>query len=138
MDPIAPKPPARPHLQGQLRKNLVSSEQTREIVSTLLWELKDSTVEGKFRRGVVSTIANTFHVHETTIRRIWARALANFRDPNVRAFRASPPQKKYCGRKKKWNHDEVRDAASERKAIASKAYFERSCWSSRNAIDVVV
>ena len=137
MDPLAPEPPARPHLQGQLRKNL-SSEQTREIVSTLLWELKDSTVEGKFRRGVVSTIANTFHVHETTIRRIWARALANFRDPNVRAFRASPPQKKYCGRKKKWNHDEVRDAASERKAIASKAYFERSCWSSRNAIDVVV
>ena len=86
MDPLAPEPPARPHLQGQLRKNL-SSEQTREIVSRLLWELKDSSVEGKFWRGVVSTIANTFHgVHETTIRRIWTRALANFHDPNVRAF----------------------------------------------------
>ena len=111
MDPIAPEPPPRPHLQGQLRKNL-TSEQTREIVSTLLWELKDSTIEGKFRRGVVSAVANTFHVHETTIRRIWARALANFHDPNIRAFRASP-QKKKCGRKKKWNHDEVREAVKE-------------------------
>jgi hypothetical protein len=85
MDPLAPEPPARPHLQGQLRKNL-SSEQTREIVSRLLWELKDSSVEGKFWRGVVSTIANTFHVHETTIRKIWTRALANFHDPNSCVF----------------------------------------------------
>ncbi|KAI2507526.1 hypothetical protein MHU86_6914 [Fragilaria crotonensis] len=112
MDPIAPEPPpTRPNLQGQPRKNL-TSEQTREIVSTLVWELKDSTVEGKFRRGVVSAVANTFHVHESTIRRIWARALANFQDPEVRAFRASP-QKKRCGRKKKWNHDEVREAVKE-------------------------
>jgi hypothetical protein len=111
MDPIAPEPLPRPMLQGQLRKNL-SSEQTKEVVSTLLWELKDSTVDGKFRRGVVSAVANTFHVHESTIRRIWARALANFHDPNVRAFRASP-QKKKCGRKKKWNHDEVREAVKE-------------------------
>jgi hypothetical protein len=107
MNPLVPEPPARPHLQGQLRKNL-SSEQTREIVSTLLWELKDSSVEGKFWRGVVSRIANT--LHETRIRRIWARALINFCDPNVRAFRALPQKK--CGRTKR-NHDEVREAVKE-------------------------
>ena len=80
MDPIAPEPLPRPMLQGQLKKNL-SSEQTREVVSTLFWELKDSTVDGKFRRGVVSAVANTFHVHETTIRRIWACALATLMHP---------------------------------------------------------
>jgi hypothetical protein len=65
MGPLAP-PPALPraNLQGQLRKNL-SSEQTRAIVSTLLW-FNDSTIEGKFWHGVVSAVANAFHLHETT------------------------------------------------------------------------
>ena len=56
-----------------------------------------------------------FDVHETTsttIRRIRARALANFHDPEIRAFRASA-QKKKCGQEKKWNHDEVREEAKE-------------------------
>ena len=43
------------------------------------------------------------------IRRVWARALENFENPDTRQFRSSP-QKHRCGRPKKWNHDDVREA----------------------------
>jgi hypothetical protein len=89
MGPLAPAPLPRANLQGQLRKNL-SSEQTRAIVSSLLWEFKDSTIERNFRRGVVSAVANAFHMHETAMSKICARALANLQDSNVRAFQALP------------------------------------------------
>ncbi len=67
MDPLAPEPSSGSNLLGKGKMNLFS-EHTREVVSTLvLWELKDSTVEGKVRRGVVSAVAKTFHLHENTI-----------------------------------------------------------------------
>jgi hypothetical protein len=67
------------------------------------------------------------------------RALANFCDPNVCAIRALPQTKKF-GQKKKWNHDEVREAVKELPLHHKKTLrdFERSCCSSRNAIDIVV
>ena len=71
---------------GRQPKKELSSEKQKEIVSVLRWELKDATVKGKFLTGVLSTVANSFHVHASTIRRIWFRTLSNFQDPDIRAF----------------------------------------------------
>ena len=38
--------------------------------------------------------------------------MQNFQNPNVLQFCASPRKKKKCGRRKKWNHDEVREAVA--------------------------
>jgi hypothetical protein len=108
MDPPAVEPAARPPPQeGQSRE--LSAKQRKQIVSTLLWELKDSPHEHKFRRGVITAVARMFHVNPRTIRRVWARVRENFRVAGV--FSASP-LKKNCGAKQKWNHDEVRAAVA--------------------------
>ena len=73
---------------------IFSSEQTKEIILTLVEELKDCTIEGKCWCGVVSVVANSVYVHEQQNRRIRARTLANFQDQNVRAFRVSPKKRR--------------------------------------------
>ena len=45
-----------------------------------------------------------------TISNIWARAIANFANPDIRQFRASPKKLGRSGRPRKWNHDDVREA----------------------------
>ncbi len=54
-------------------------------------------------------MGHEFHMCNKTIRRVWARAIQNFENPDIRQFRSSP-LKKNCGRPKLWNHDEVREA----------------------------
>ena len=83
-----------------IRRKELTSEQRRNIVTRLLWELKDGHRNGKFGRGVLTAIADEFHVTHFTIRRVWKRAIQNFEDPTIRQLRASPRKSKTCGRKK--------------------------------------
>jgi hypothetical protein len=108
MDPPDPEPPLSPAEEKRTKKELTGKAR-EQIVSRLLFELKENGVDGKFLRGTQSAVALDFHVSQRTIRRVWARALQNFENPNIRQYRSSP-QKKNCGRPKKWNHDEVREA----------------------------
>ena len=108
MNPPDPEPQPRLVPERRTKKEL-TREQRQQIVSRLLWELNEKGNDGKFARGTIPAVAAEFHVCPKTIRRIWARAVQNFEDPDVRQFSASPEKKK-CGRHKKWNHDEVREA----------------------------
>ena len=94
--------------QKEKRKRELTSDDRRRIVSTLVLSVQEGNPK-KLRRGVLSAVAESYQVNPQTIRRVWARAIQNFEDPHVRAFRSSP-QKNKCGRKKKWNADEVREA----------------------------
>jgi hypothetical protein len=109
MNPPDPEP--QPRLVPERRtKKVLTREQRQQIVSRLLWELNENGNDGKFARGTIPAVAAEFHMCPKTIRRIWARAVQNFEDPDVRQFSASP-QKKNFGRHKKWNNDEVREAS---------------------------
>ena len=112
MDPQPPEPqPRRP--PDHVRQKNLTAEQRRNIVTRLLWELKDGHRNGKFARGVLTALAEEFHVSYWTIRRVWKRAIQNFEDPTIRQLRSSPRKPKNSGRKKKWNRDEVREAIKE-------------------------
>jgi hypothetical protein len=110
MDAPRPDPLPRPPPQQRQKRELTALE-TRRIISLLLFEVKDGENFEKLRRGAHTTVARQFHVHPQTIRKVWARACTNFRDPNIRAFRGSP-QKHKCGRNQKWDHDAVREAVT--------------------------
>jgi hypothetical protein len=60
-------------------------------------------------RGALIDLAKNFNVTAQTARQIWKRARQSFADPTIAAFRASP-LKKYCGRKQKYDRQEVPDA----------------------------
>ena len=66
--------------------------QRRDVVSRLLWEVKDHGPTMKFPRGVVTKMASEFRVSHDIIRRIWKRAVENFNNPDVKQFCASPPK----------------------------------------------
>ena len=104
-EPPDPDPQPRPLAIQRTKKEVTR----KQIVSRLLWELQENSVDGKFARGALTAVGHEFHVCNKTIRRVWARALQNFQDPNIRQFRSSP-LKKNCGRPKLWNHNEVRKA----------------------------
>jgi hypothetical protein len=108
MNPPRPDPQPRPLAIRRPKKEL-TGDQRKRIVSRLLWELQENSVDGKFARGILTAVGHEFHVCNKTIRRVWARAIQNFGDPDIRQFRSSP-LKKNCGRPKLWNHDEVREA----------------------------
>ncbi len=80
------------------------------MVSTFLFDAKDGNRLGKLRHGAITAVANTYNVHHQTIKKIWERAREHFLNPDVCAFRASQKMTHNSGRKKKWNHEEVRDA----------------------------
>jgi hypothetical protein len=108
MDPPEPQPQPRP-VQQERRKKELTGDQCNQIVSRLLFELQKHGNDGNFARGTLTAVAQDFHVCQKTIRRIWKRAVANFHDPDIRQYRASP-QKRNCGRPRKWNHTDVREA----------------------------
>jgi hypothetical protein len=105
MDPPEPEPQPRPVQEGRRERELTRDQ----IVSRLLFELQTHGVDGKFARGTIPAVAQDFHVCQRTVRNVWKRAVANYQDPDIRQFRASP-QKRNSGRPRKWNHDEVREA----------------------------
>ena len=108
MDPPDPEPQPRP-VQERRRKKELTRDQCTQIASRLLFELQNHGADGKFARGTITAVAQNFHVCQQTIRNVWKRAVANFQDPDIRQFRASP-QKRNCGRPRKGNHDDVREA----------------------------
>ena len=93
MDPPAPDPPQEPPPRWTKGKEL-TAQQRRDVVARLLWELKDNGPNAKFPKGVLTAVAEEFHVTHFTIRRVWARALQNFNDPTINQFRSSPLTKK--------------------------------------------
>ena len=112
MDPAAPDPPQQPPRRKTKGKEL-SAQQRQDVVNRLLLELKGNRENTKFSKGVLAAVAADFGVANVTIRRIWARALSNFKDPTINRFCSEPLRKNNCGRPKKWNRDEVREAIKE-------------------------
>ena len=67
-------------------------------------------MDGKFARGTITAVALEFDVCTKTIRNIWARAMANFKNPDIRRLSASPQKLGRSGRPRKWNNDDIREA----------------------------
>jgi hypothetical protein len=100
MDPQPPAPQPRLPPDNVRQKDL-TAEQRRNIVTRLLWELKDGHWNRKFAHGVLTALAEEFHVSHFTIRRVWKRAIQNFEGPTIRQLLCSLPRKpKNSGRKK--------------------------------------
>ena len=92
MDPPDPELPVSPVQQKKTKREL-TGEERQQIVSRLLFEMQNSSIDGKFLRGTLMAVAGKFHVNRRTICRIWARAQENFENPDLRQFRASPRKK---------------------------------------------
>lgn len=110
MDPPALDPTVEPPPLAIKKRNL-TPEERRNIVTSLLLVVKPDDPDMKLPRGAIKSCADTHNVTRWTINRIWERALANYRNPNIRAFRSSPEKK--SGRPQKWNRDDVRSAVKE-------------------------
>ena len=110
MDPPDPDPSLTPVPQKKAKREL-TGEERQQIVSRLLFEMQNSSVDGKFLRDTLTVVAGEFHVTLRTMSRVWAHAQENFQNPDILQFRSSPRKKK-CGRHKKWNHDEIREAVA--------------------------
>jgi hypothetical protein len=93
-------------------KKELTSDQRKQIVSQLLLRVKQGHPDQKLMRGALSDVAKNFNVTGRTVGKIWKRARQSFADPTIASFRASP-LKKNCGRKQKFDRDEVRDAIRE-------------------------
>ena len=110
MNPDAPDP-QEPSCRSRKKREL-TAQQRQDVVDRLLPELQGNSDKQKFPKGVLSAVAAEFKVCPTTIRRIWRRALSNFKDPAVNRY-CSDPLKNKCGRRQKWNRVEVREALKE-------------------------
>ena len=54
-----------------------------------------------------------FHVSRSSVQRVWTRALANYFDPHVRSFNASPKRKGACGRNLFWDREQIRQEVTQ-------------------------
>jgi hypothetical protein len=111
MDPPDQNPTVEPPPVRKEKRDLTSSER-RNIVSTLLLSVKPGDPDMKLLRGVIQSCADAYRVNRFTIRKVWQRALANYHNPNIQAFISSPQRKGACGRPRKWNRDDVREAVT--------------------------
>jgi hypothetical protein len=87
----------------------LTADQRKQIVSQLLLLIKEGDPEQNLMRGALKEVANNFNVNPQTVKRIWERGHQSFADPTIAAFRASP-LKNNCGRKQKYESEEVREA----------------------------
>ena len=71
----------------------LTSLQRKAIVSRLLLAVKPDHGEMNLLRGTIVNVAREFHVSHNVVGQIWKRALANFQDPQVLCFWASPQKK---------------------------------------------
>jgi len=94
------------------KKNL-SSDERQAIISSLLLKVKDEGGARKLERGAINAAAEAFHVHRNTIRAIWDRARANFDNHMVVSFVSESRKKTTCGRKIKWNREDMKNAVKE-------------------------
>ena len=109
MDAPDPHPTVAPPPENSKKRNL-SSEERRDIVSTLLLSVKPDDPELKLARGIITATAQRFDVDRSTIRLVWQRALANYQNPNIHSFISSPLKKGNSGAKLKWDRDEICEA----------------------------
>jgi hypothetical protein len=69
--------------------------------------VKEGEPEQKLVHGALTEdMSKNFNVTAQTVRMFWKRARLSFVDPAIATFWASP-LKKNCGRKQKYNRDEV-------------------------------
>jgi hypothetical protein len=92
MDPPDPEPPLTP-VQNKNTKRELTCIERQQIVSKLMFELQERSVDGKFLHGTLKLVAGEFHVCPETITRAWARACQNYENPLIRQFRSSPQKK---------------------------------------------
>ena len=93
MDAPDPNPAIEP-LPVREKKRDLTSQERRNIVSTLLLSVKPGDPEMNFSRGVIKSCADAYDVNSLTIRKAWQRALANYRNPIIQAFISSPQKRK--------------------------------------------
>ena len=108
MDPAPDSTAELPPLA--IKKRNLTPEERRNIITLLLLVIKPDDPNMKLPRGALNLCADTQNVTRWTINRIWKRVLANYRNPNIRAFRSFP---KKSGRPQKWNRDDVCSAVKE-------------------------
>ena len=101
-DQVNPQPEV---VAVQTKGKDLTGRQRRDVVSRLLWELKDHGPTMKLPKGVLTAVASEFRVSHDTTRRVWKRAMENFNDPDVKQFCASPQKINNCGCPQKWNCD---------------------------------
>ena len=84
MDAPAPNPTVEPSPLAIKKQNL-TSEGRRTIITTLLLAVRPDNPEMKLPYGAIKSCADT-HVTCRTIKRICERALANHRNPNITMY----------------------------------------------------
>ena len=90
MDAPAPNPAVDEPLPLAIKKPNLTSEGRRTIITTLLLAVRPDDPDMKLPYGAIKSCADTHNVTRWTIKRIWERALANHRNPHIRAFISSP------------------------------------------------
>ena len=120
MDPPDAEPQPRP-VQDPRRKKKLTKKERNQIVTKLLWELQNHGRDGKFAHGTITAVALEFNLCTRTIRNVWARAMGNFKNPDINQLSASPQQLGRSGLPRKWNKDDIRDAVKQ----AGSPLFQR-------------
>jgi hypothetical protein len=90
-------------------KKELTADQRKQIVSQLLLLVKEGDPEQKLMHGALTDMAANFNVTARTVGKVGKRVRHSFTDPAIAAFRASPLHKN-CGRKQKYDCQEVRAA----------------------------
>ena len=112
MDAPAPNPTVEP-LPLAIKKQNLTSEGRRTIITTLLLTVRPDDPEMKLEYGAIKSCADTHsNVTHLTIKRIWGHAIAftNHHNPNMHTFISSPEK---SGRPQKWNRDDICSAVKE-------------------------
>jgi hypothetical protein len=93
-------------------KKELTTDQQNQVVSQLLLLVKEGEPEQKLVHGALTNVAKNFNVTARMVRKIWKRVCQSFAEPTIAAFCGSPLKKNCCGRKKKYDCEEVREAIS--------------------------
>ena len=98
VDPHDPDPAVEPPpVEATKKRDLTSEDQVRNIVLMLLLAVKPGDADMNLQRGAIKSCVHTYDGNRLTIRKMWQRALANFRNPNTRACISSCPKKGRSG-----------------------------------------
>ena len=114
------------------RKEELSNDERTGIIRQLNSRLDLSNLDNILKRGACAEVACIFDVHQTTVRRVWERAINPFKKEkaewpnnflNAQVVEANS-RKHRCGRRKKWTRSIFREAI--RKADKNKRRTYRS------------
>jgi hypothetical protein len=95
------------------RKDL-TLDQIQYVIDQHIRNLKtdedgNDVIDGKLKvkSFVAGQLAIKIDCHKSTIYRVWARALEGYYKDDTNCFKATPLKKKNCGRKQKYNRDDL-------------------------------